>query len=94
MASFNYGDSRGRDVGPTSVDHSEQLPDTISPVMKQGLLYAAAVFVCFVVVCFLCVCVCVFSSDSNMISIGTVEFRYYVAIIIPVNLEKPEIDQL
>ena len=29
-----------------------------------------------------------------MISIGTVEFRYYVAIIIPVNLEKPEIDQL
>ena len=51
----------------------------------------------------MCVCVCVFffvfvsfwgegfvfSRDSNMISIGTVEFRYYVAIIIPVNLGKP-----
>ena len=34
-------------------------------------------------------CVCFFSRDSNMISIGTVEFRYYVAIIIPVNLVKP-----
>ena len=38
---------------------------------------------------FLCVCVCVFfSRDSNMISIGTVEFRYYVAITIPVDLGK------
>ena len=27
--------------------------------------------------------------DSNMISIDTVEFRHYVAIIIPVNLRKP-----
>ena len=56
----------------------------------------------FVLLLFLCVCVCVFfvfvsfwgegfvfSRDSNMISIGTVEFRYYVAIIIPVNLGKP-----
>ena len=55
----------------------------------------------FVLLLFLCVCVCfffvfvsfwgegfVFSRDSNMISIGTVEFRYYVAIIIPVNLGK------
>ena len=31
----------------------------------------------------------VFSRDSNMISIGTVEFKYYVALIIPVNLGKP-----
>ena len=44
---------------------------------------------------FVCVCVCVFflafflTRDSNMISIGTVEFRHYVAIIIPVNLGKP-----
>ena len=49
---------------------------------------------------FFCVCVCVlflffhlfiyfFSRDRNMISIGTIEFRYYVAIIIPVNLGKP-----
>ena len=36
---------------------------------------------------FLCVCV-FFSRDSNMISIGTVEFRYYVAITIPVDLGK------
>ena len=51
------------------------------------------------VLLFLCVCVCVFflllllsfflTRDSNMISIGTVEFRHYVAIIIPVNLGKP-----
>ena len=33
---------------------------------------------------------CVFFRDSNMISISTVEFRYYVVIIIPVNLGKPE----
>ena len=32
------------------------------------------------------VCVCFFSKDSNMIYIGTVEFRYYIAIIRPVNL--------
>ena len=42
---------------------------------------------------FVCVCVCVcvffFSRDSNMISLGTVEFRYYVAIIMPVNFVKP-----
>ena len=49
---------------------------------------------CFCV--FVCVCVCVpffdfcffLTRDSNMISIGTVEFRH-VAIIIPVNLGKP-----
>ena len=29
------------------------------------------------------------SRDSNMISIGIVEFRYYVPVIIPVNLGKP-----
>ena len=44
---------------------------------------------------FLCICVsvCVCSffltRDSNMISIGTVELRHYVALIIPVNLGKP-----
>ena len=44
----------------------------------------------------LCVCVCVIfllfflTRDSNMISIGTVEFRHYVAIVIPVDLGKPE----
>ena len=45
------------------------------------------------VLLFLCVYVCVclhvcffFNRDSNIISMGTAEFRYYVAIIIPVNL--------
>ena len=50
----------------------------------------------FLFVLILCVCVCVsffgfcffLTRDSNMISIGTVEFRH-VAIIIPVNLGKP-----
>ena len=32
---------------------------------------------------------CDFFRDNNMISIGTVEFRYYVVIIILVNLGKP-----
>ena len=39
---------------------------------------------------FVCVCVCIFFyRGSNMISIGAVEFRYYVAIIIPANFGKP-----
>ena len=48
----------------------------------------------FFLVC-LCVCVCAlflsifFSRDRNMISIGTIEFRYYDPIIIPVNVGKP-----
>ena len=39
--------------------------------------------------CFLVCLFVVFFRDSNMISIGTVEFRYYVVIIILVNLGKP-----
>ena len=45
-------------------------------------------FLFLFVLSFVCVCV-FFSRDSNMISIGTVEFRYYIVIIILVNLEKP-----
>ena len=60
-----------------SVDHSEQLSDNISICDVNMLLYVVAVFVCLF-----------FFRDSNMISIDTVEFRYYV-IIIPVNLRKP-----
>ena len=45
------------------------------------LLLFLLVFLLFVVV--------VFFSDNNMISIGTVEFRCYVVIIILVNLGKP-----
>ena len=37
---------------------------------------------CFFVVVFFC-------RDSNMISIGKVEFRYYVVIILLVNVGKP-----
>ena len=41
----------------------------------------------------MCLCVSVFfvlllTRDSNMISIGAVEVRHYVATIIPVNLGK------
>ena len=44
----------------------------------------------FVLLLFLfCVFIYFFSRDGNMISVGTVEFRYYVSIIIPVNLGKP-----
>ena len=43
--------------------------------------------------CLFCCCLfllfVLFFRDSNMISIGTVEFRYYVVIIIPVDLGKP-----
>ena len=53
------------------------------------LLLFLFILLLFIVCVCVCVCVCVFSSVSSMISIGTVEFRYYVAIIIPVNLGKP-----
>ena len=49
-------------------------------------------FVLLLLVFFFCVCVfffVFFPRDSIMISIGTVEFRYYVAITIPGNLGKP-----
>ena len=80
-ASFNYGDSKAR-------DHSEQLPDSISTCdVNRGYF----MLLLFLFVLLLCVCVFLFffSRDSNMISIGTVDFRYYVAAIIPVNLGKP-----
>ena len=63
--------------------------------MLPGLIYEYMLLLfLFVLLLLFCVCVCLcvcffFSRDSNMISIGTVEFRYYVAIIIPVNLGKP-----
>ena len=41
----------------------------------------------FVLVLFF-VCV-LFFMDTNMISMGTLEFRYYVVIIILLNLAKP-----
>ena len=54
------------------------------------LLLFLYVLLLFFVLFFVCVSVCVFFfRDRNMISIGTVEFRYYVVIIILVNLGKP-----
>ena len=54
-------------------------------------LFILLLFVCFI---FLFYYLFVFFSficfgDNNMISISTVEFRYYVVIIILVNLGKP-----
>ena len=49
--------------------------------------YMLLLFLFVLMLLFLCVCV-FFFRDSNMISIATVEFRYYVAIILPVNLGK------
>ena len=43
----------------------------------------------FLFVLLFVLCVCGFFRDSSMIAIGTAEFIYYVAIIIPLNLGKP-----
>ena len=51
------------------------------------LCFCCCLFVVVVVV--FVVVVAVFFRDSNMISIGTVEFRYYVVITRLVNLGKP-----
>ena len=68
-------------------DHLERLPDIISTFdVKHGLLHVVAVFVCFVVVCLFVFYF--YFRDSNMISIGATEFRYYVVIIKLVNLGK------
>ena len=73
----------GQGMQTLSVDHSEQLLDSSSTSDVNRGYYMLLQFL--VVVCFFCV---FFSRNNNMISIGTVEFRYYVAII-PVNLGKP-----
>ena len=90
VASFNYGDIRAKDVGPTCWSFRAIVWQHLHLWYKQGLLYVFAVFVCFVVVC-LCVCFLFFVvsfRDSNMISMGTVEFRYYVVSIILVDSGK------
>ena len=50
------------------------------------LLLFLLVYLC---VSFFLISFFIFSRDRNMISIDTIEFRYYVAIIILVNLGKP-----
>ena len=73
----------GQGMQTLSVDHSEQLLDSSSTSDVNRGYYMLLQFL--VVVCFFFV---FFSRDNNVISLGTVEFRYYVAII-PVNLGKP-----
>ena len=56
VSSFNYGDSRARDVGPTMAyqamalpaDHSEQLPDSISTCERKNIFLniSAIAFFC------------------------------------------------
>ena len=83
------------------VDHSEQLPDNIFTCDVNRDYYVLLLFLfvllLFAFVCFIFLFHCFFLFsfylfflwDSNMISISAVEFRYYVAIIILVNLGKP-----
>ena len=86
----------GQGMEDLSVEHSDQLSDSISTCNVNRGYYMLLLFL-FVFLYFfgLPVCVCAlflcifFSRDRNMISIGTIEFRYYDAIIIPVNVEKP-----
>ena len=52
-------------------------------------LFVLLLFVTVVLAIVLLFFVLFFYKDSNMISIGIIEFRYYVVIIILVNLGKP-----
>ena len=101
LTSFNYGDSRARDVG-LCVDYSEQLPDSIFTCdVNRGyytlllvllvLLLSFVVF-SFVLFCFgfgfFCCCfVLLFLGIAD--SIGAVDLRYYIVIIKLVTLGKP-----
>ena len=53
------------------------------------LLFALLLFVCFICLLFNIFFIFTIFRDNNMISVSTVEFRYYVAIILIVNLGKP-----
>ena len=59
-------------------DHSEQLPDSISTCDTYVVTF------CYVFV-FLLIFYFLFLRDSNMISISSVEFKYFVVIIVLVN---------
>ena len=52
-------------------------------------LFALLLFVCFICLLFNIYFIFTIFRDNNMISISTVQFRYYVAIILLVNLGKP-----
>ena len=88
VASFN---SRERDLGSTCY-HSEQLPNSIfTCTVNRGCCMSLRF--CFLVFClfyftFFVFYIYLLFRDSNMISIGAVEFRCYIVVIILVNLEK------
>ena len=75
----------GKGLWALPVNHSEQLPDSISTCDVNRGYYMLLLFLFALLLFFVD-----FFRNSNIISIGTVEFRYYVVIIIPVNLGKPE----
>ena len=86
----------GQGTKALSVDHSEQLFDTISTCgIKQGLLLLL-LFFCSLFVCFLFSLFFIyfpsylffFLTNNNIISVSTVEFIYYIVIIILINLGK------
>ena len=79
------------------VDHSKKLPDSICAAcdvtrgyyMLLLFLFVMLLFIvfCFVLFCFVLLCF-LFFRDSNMIYKGIAEFRYYVVIIILVNVKE------
>ena len=92
----------GEEIEALSGDHLGQLPNSISACdvirscyMLSLLLFVLLLLVWLVYFSFLLL-VFFFSfhlylfRDSNLISLNTVEFRYYVAIITLVNFGKPE----
>ena len=92
----------GQEMKALSGDHLGQLPNSISACdvnrscyMLSLLLFVLLLLVWLVYFAFLLL-VFFFSfhlylfRDSNLISLNTVEFRYYVAIITLVNFGKPE----
>ena len=52
-------------------------------------LFALLLLVCFICLLFNIFFIFTIFRDNNMISVSTVELRYYVAIILIVNLGKP-----
>ena len=85
VASTNCGDSGARDIGPSCWSFWAIAWQHLQQWCKQGLLYVAAVFLCFGVVCFIVLFlffIVYFFRNRNMISISIVEFGYYVVWIL------------
>ena len=78
----------GQGIYSLPVDPLEQLPCDVNRCFYMLLLFLFALL-SFCLFYFSFLLIFLFFRDSNMISISTVGFRYYVVIIILVNLEKP-----